>query len=217
MILTGTMAGLCLWGMARLGRSAQERPTPAPSAPSLTSELGQIKPAEPKDAIAAPSTAESAAAEPAYLVPAPAPSDASAKPSTVAPTEELASVSPPSREPFPTDDPEKDAEAFAEQNRKFAETQLKTLTDEATKLRARLRKIDAGIKRWQGLLEAMRGSEAKSSKRVPTARPNGAPSTDVKAGDPFDAPPPHPAPDGLQVPSLVLPGDAPATASPKPR
>jgi hypothetical protein len=48
---------------------------------------------------------------------------------------------------------------FVEQNRKQAEAQLKSLKDEAERLRSRLQKVDAGIRRWETLLEALRQSE----------------------------------------------------------
>jgi hypothetical protein len=57
-----------------------------------------------------------------------------------------------------SDDPEKVATAFLEQNQKLAETHLKALKDEAEKLRARLTKVEAGIKRWDRLLEALKQS-----------------------------------------------------------
>jgi hypothetical protein len=40
-----------------------------------------------------------------------------------------------------------------------AETQLKNLRDEAEKLRARLQKVEAGIRRWETLLTALQASE----------------------------------------------------------
>ena len=58
------------------------------------------------------------------------------------------------------DDPEKAAQAFVQANEKQAESQLKALTDEAEKLRTRLRKVEAGIKRWEALEQALRKSQA---------------------------------------------------------
>jgi hypothetical protein len=61
-----------------------------------------------------------------------------------------------------SDDPEKNVRAFVEQNRKVAETQLKSLRDEAEKLRTRLQKVEAGIRRWETLLKALETSDAAS-------------------------------------------------------
>jgi hypothetical protein len=57
------------------------------------------------------------------------------------------------------EDPEKAALAFAHENEKMAESQVKALKDEEAKLRARLRKIEAGIQRWENLLEALKQSQ----------------------------------------------------------
>jgi hypothetical protein len=57
------------------------------------------------------------------------------------------------------EDPEKAALAFAEENQKQAEAQLRALKDEEAKLRARLRKVEAGIKRWQTLLLGLKQSQ----------------------------------------------------------
>jgi hypothetical protein len=57
------------------------------------------------------------------------------------------------------DDPEKAAMAFVEQNQKLAESQLKNLKDEQAKLRARLQKVEGGIKRWESLVGALKQSQ----------------------------------------------------------
>ena len=57
------------------------------------------------------------------------------------------------------DDPEKSVQAFVTQNRKVAEGQLKSLKSEAERLRARLQKVEAGIKRWESLVSALDQSE----------------------------------------------------------
>ena len=64
------------------------------------------------------------------------------------------------------DDPEKAASAFVDQNQKHAEAQLKTLKEEAEKLRARLTKVEAGIKRWDRVLEALKQSQGRSRTRT---------------------------------------------------
>jgi hypothetical protein len=53
------------------------------------------------------------------------------------------------------EDPAKAAQDFVEQNQKVAETQLKNLRDEEAKLRARLQKVEAAIKRWEALVSAL--------------------------------------------------------------
>jgi hypothetical protein len=57
------------------------------------------------------------------------------------------------------DDPEKAAMAFVEQNQKLAESQLKNLKDEQAKLRARLQKVEGGIKRWEALVGALKQTQ----------------------------------------------------------
>ena len=68
------------------------------------------------------------------------------------------------------DDPEKNARAFVEQNRKVAQDELKKLKDEAERLRTRLGKVEAGIRRWEALLAALENSE-KPVERVAFDRP----------------------------------------------
>jgi hypothetical protein len=58
------------------------------------------------------------------------------------------------------EDPEKEALAFAQQNQTRAESELKHLQGEAARLRARLQKVEAAIKRWDGLLDALKRSQA---------------------------------------------------------
>jgi len=69
-----------------------------------------------------------------------------------------------------SEDPEKAVQSFVEQNQKLAETQLKNLRDEQAKLRARLQKVEAGIKRWEVLVEALKlskkGSVVSSESRL---------------------------------------------------
>jgi hypothetical protein len=70
------------------------------------------------------------------------------------------------------DDPEKAAMAFVEQNQKLAESQLKNLKDEQAKLRARLQKVEGGIKRWEALVGALKQSQG-SVVVASTANPAG--------------------------------------------
>ena len=66
-------------------------------------------------------------------------------------------------------DPEKAALAFVAENQKLAESQLKNLRDEESKLKARLLKVQAGIKRWELLVEAFKQSEGSIAVAVPKA------------------------------------------------
>ena len=49
--------------------------------------------------------------------------------------------------------------AFVEQNQKLAESQLKNLKDEQAKLRARLQKVEGGIRRWETLVGALKQTQ----------------------------------------------------------
>ncbi len=61
-----------------------------------------------------------------------------------------------------TDDPEQSAQSFVERNQKEAEDHLRALTAEAQQLRARLAKLESGIKKWQGLVSALKSSQGQS-------------------------------------------------------
>jgi hypothetical protein len=72
-----------------------------------------------------------------------------------------------------TDDPAKAVESFVDQNQKVAETQLKNLRAEEARLRARLQKVELGIKRWEALAQALRTSTHVSSNVLtPLPRPH---------------------------------------------
>ncbi len=76
-----------------------------------------------------------------------------------------------------TDDPEKVATAFLQQNQQLAEAQLKALKDEAEKLKARLSKVEAGAKRWERLLSALKQSQSTGAAEpavVPVGKPSAA-------------------------------------------
>ncbi len=59
------------------------------------------------------------------------------------------------------DDPEQSAQSFVERNQKEAEEHLKALTTEAQQLRTRLAKLESGIKKWQGLVNALKSSQGQ--------------------------------------------------------
>ena len=124
------VAALCLIGWVAVASSAQDSP-PKPAASTLAD------------------------------IPAPAPSAILDVPHfgpvrTTAPDPVSAIDHGPATE---TDDPEKAAMVFVEQNEKMAESQLQNLRAEQAKLRARLLKVEAGIKRWDTLLGALKQSQ----------------------------------------------------------
>lgn len=126
-------------------------------------ESEQVKPATP---VATPPPLP---AEP-QLIGTPVPNLSESPAISGIPTEPLpAATPPPPTESVPAgqpmvagenEDPEKTVHAFVAQNRKVAEGQLKSLKSEAERLRARLQKVEAGIKRWESLVAALEQSEA---------------------------------------------------------
>jgi len=85
-----------------------------------------------------------------------------------------------------SEDPERAVQSFVEQNQKLAETQLKNLRDEQAKLRARLQKVEAGIKRWEVLVEALKRSK-KGSVVSSESRPQLVPGPTDETPDVLDA------------------------------
>jgi hypothetical protein len=79
--------------------------------------------------------------------------------------------------PPESEDPEKAVQSFVEQSQKVAETQLKNLRNEQAKLRARLQKIEAGVKRWEALVEALKMSTNVNSVTQSRIGPPPAPDT----------------------------------------
>ncbi len=73
------------------------------------------------------------------------------------------------------DDPVQSARAFVERNRKEAQDELKKLKEEAERLRTRLGKVEAGIRRWEALLAALDTSEQvappQTSRPIPSDHP----------------------------------------------
>ena len=64
-------------------------------------------------------------------------------------------------------DPETAALVFVAENQKLAELQLRNLKDEEAKLKARLLKVQAGIKRWESLAQALKQSQESVAVVVP--------------------------------------------------
>ncbi len=176
------------------------RPNPEP----LKAEPGAPSLADPPDALSETRPAGVPEHEPALAPtnpPAPAPV-----------------VVGPDHSPLEAEDPEKVASDFLEHNHKFAEAQLKALKEEAEKLKARLAKVEAGIKRWDRLLEAIKQSEGTSEGRKVFTKV----ATDVTGNEksvPRDEGPtelaPLPAqPKGSEAPQ-TKPADAPGDLVPR--
>jgi hypothetical protein len=123
--------------------------------------------------------------------------------------------------PGESDDPEKNVQAFIEQNRKVAETQLKNLRDEAEKLRGRLQKVEAGIRRWENLLTALQTNEGSASDLAPIPKTRRGFNArvvppPVAPGAPARPSPPDPAPDKPPpAPNADLPVPSPSEPAPR--
>ena len=121
------------------------------------------------------------------------------------------------RPAFPSadvDDPERGVIVFVEENQKHAESQLKALKEEAEKLRARLTKVEAGIKRWDRVLEALKQSQSTVATVSPDDRAPASPKANVPTEQPVLK---DPGPPGGQA-STLTPVDAPSSprTSPEP-
>lgn len=74
------------------------------------------------------------------------------------------------------DDPDAQARTFLERNRREAEGQLKALRDEAAQLKARLARVEAGIRRWEALADALdRGGRDQAQPQPAAAASSRAP------------------------------------------
>lgn len=161
--------GLIGWvARATLAQEGKQEPAPAP--------LPAATPAEPPATLKDARVATSEATRPAPSSEAvdPAPQTHAADIALPGPDRGLSSRVPSEIPPAPaqalapsgdvgvestTDDPEKSALAYVEQNQKMAESQLKNLRAEEARLRDRLHKVEAGIKRWESLLGALKQSQ----------------------------------------------------------
>jgi hypothetical protein len=137
------IAGVVLVGWVARSTRAQGRVPNDPPTTATPAELSPVSPPPP-------------ASEPPVPVPvAEAPHALAGKASADARV-----GTPEPNAPSPeSDDPEKQAQAFVEQNRKVAQDELKKLRDEAERLRARLGKVEGGIRRWEALLAALESGE----------------------------------------------------------
>jgi hypothetical protein len=220
LVIGGLVAGFILFGwVARISTTPKPPRTLAPivmsgaRAPS-SSEKPKID--QPHPSVPIPAAAAAAPAKPPddRKVPTPAPG-----PSAISINKDLvADVIKPGPPPPPVqavanevEDPEKVVTVFVEQNQKRAETQLKHLKDEAEKLRTRLRKVDAGIKGWESLLEALRQCHGAAAITAPvTTKASVAALSTLKA--PADPGATTPVPDSKPLPRS---GPGPEKAPPE--
>jgi hypothetical protein len=186
------IAGLVGWmGMVGwVARTTQaqnggQNPPALPPAGTKPDDLTNEAPETPKarsiDAPAplpvAPGSAASSAADPSPNPPPPLPPVGEPQQASGASEPALLRTLPESQPAASTDDPEQSALSFVERNQKEAEDHLRTLTAEAQQLRARLAKLEAGIKKWQCLVSAL-----KSSQGLPSITTANAPGAE-EAGD----------------------------------
>lgn len=160
-----------------------------PAAPAAKAELPADVKEEAPLAVPAPPPAE----EPNPLPPArdltsgpvPAVPPAAAGPEADRPAPRPARVAP-KREPVePTDDPDAHARTFVERNRREADEQLKTLRDEAAQLKGRLARVEAGIRRWEALSDALARSDQEKAAGVIVDQPRIVRSRTVEVGVPI--------------------------------
>jgi hypothetical protein len=184
------IAGLVGW-MGMVGwvakttqaRNGGQNPAPLPQTATMPENL-------PKEGQETPKARSNNVPE---ALPIPPASRASSKPESVppppvmgdlAPTQQSSAASEPAdirtlidSQPAPSsDDPEQSAQSFVERNQKEAEDHLRALTAEAQQLRARLAKLESGIKKWQGLVSALKSSQgqpATSTANAPGAEDAG--------------------------------------------
>ncbi len=121
------------------------KPAPAPVPPPLGSELDTSK--------SDPSPRRNTPPPPVLASMPPPEASAPADPGPVTPAESHSAAT--------GDDPEQSAQSFVERNQKEAEEHLKALTTEAQQLRTRLAKLESGIKKWQGLVNALKSSQGQ--------------------------------------------------------
>ncbi len=208
LFLCGIICGLLLIGWASRYSIAQGRTQEVP--PQIPSG-GEPKEAPPQ------AKPETVGAEPALALPGPVdltPGDATpppgpknapnSKPLSSSTSRAAPVVVGPDHSPIEAEDPEKLAGQFLDQNQRIAEAQVKSLKEEAEKLKTRLTKVEAGIKRWERLLVAFKQSqEAVDFTRVITPgvtgvvaeeRPSGKIVPSKSETEPTDLSPVSPAP-----------------------
>jgi hypothetical protein len=139
---------------------ALDAPEPLPVAPESAAGLASDKSPSPSPPPPLPAVGEHPAAK-----------ESSSHPPTIripAATQQASAASEPTglrtlpeNQPAPSDDPEQSAQSFVERNQKEAEDHLRALTAEAQQLRARLAKLESGIKKWQGLVSALKSAQGQ--------------------------------------------------------
>ncbi|WP_165249149.1 hypothetical protein [Paludisphaera soli] len=145
---------------------------PAPTKPEPLKDLPAApdEPALKLDIPPAPATTPRPTAAPAPIdEPAANPLPPAREREPIAAPEPIAVPEPaPAARPRPSaDDPDAKARSFVERNRKEADEQLKALREEAAQLKARLGRVEAGIRRWESLAEALDRSEDRAAMRNP--------------------------------------------------
>jgi hypothetical protein len=166
---TAAVAAICLigWvGKATLAQDPAKDSAPLPPSEASTAALSLPQELDvPKVEAAKPAAAGVPGSSP--LIPGvdvpPLSAEAAIAPANVVVPGSAVALSPASD----SEDPEKAAVAFVEQNQKLAESQLKSLKAEETKLRARLQKVEGGIKRWETLLGALKQSQGSVAVVIP--------------------------------------------------
>ncbi len=131
-------------------------PAPLPVAPdSVAPSASDPPPPLPPDVKHRAAKEESLSTSPALGIPAPTQQASAAS--------EAAGIRtlPESQPAASTDDPEQSAQSFVERSQKEAEDHLRALTAEAQQLRARLAKLESGIKKWQCLVSALKSSQGQ--------------------------------------------------------
>jgi hypothetical protein len=109
--------------------------------------------------------------------------------------------------PSGVDDPEKAAQEFVDRTRQEAGTAIKSLSAEAEALRARLKKVEAGLKRWQTLQAALDQNAPKVGETKKAWKPkNDAKTQAIEPAGPLDLPPTEP-PSLRSTGAPSLPGD----------
>jgi nucleotide-binding universal stress UspA family protein len=213
--LCGVVCGLCLVGWAGRFSIAQSRlqdaPAPVDKPEEPKAAVPDVKAELPKSKLELPKS------ESARPLPAPPVGDPGYDPSLslVNPLAPAPVVVGPDHSPLEAADPEKVASDFLEQNQKMAEAHLKALKEEAEKLKARLTKVEAGIKRWDRLLEAFKqsgnattaaeGAVEPAAKHQPAAAKQdlGLPHATKEEAQPAPAEPGPKLPDGSRPASAA--------------
>lgn len=228
--ILGLVGWLGMVGWVAKTSQAQNGARGVPPAPSAPAERGAVKEESAPPLPAAPNAEERASREadssapaahrisaasappPPPIDPLPLPSEKG--PSGPEPIAQAGSVAAVEGQASGAEDPEQSAQSFVERSQKEAEGHLKTLTAEADQLRSRLAKLDAGIKKWQTVLTALKGAQQDQPLTVVGEEPTTlepvapVPGTTAARSDKRVK--------WASSPAGTAPSDAPATANPGP-